>query len=143
MSTKGEEIRFKKGTFGGQTGWINVARGNQGFTPVKVHVIVGTGPKKGTHTMVMQSSIGKKQPHQEPTSFAQAVYQEHGWVEHLMELLAAKIACLDIDCNELVEIGDLFTAKLLEAEAAQKNKGNKGKYYKSDAKKEKFHHKRG
>lgn len=134
MSTKGQAIRFKKGKFAGDTGWINIAKGTQGFTPEKVHVIVGTGQYRDTHTMVLQTSIAKAE-RSEPTSFAQAAYQEHPWVEKLMYQLAAKIACLDIEREELTEIADIFAAILLEADDAQKKKGNTGKYYKSDAKK--------
>jgi hypothetical protein len=130
MSTKGQVIRFKKGTFAGQTGWINTAKGTQGFTPEMVHVIIGMGPSKDTHTLVLQNSIAKQ--HETPESFAQAAYQEHPWVEKLMRQLAAKIACLDIRREELTEIGDIFMAILLEADDAQKKKGKKGKYYKTD-----------
>jgi hypothetical protein len=53
----------------------------------------------------------------------QAAYLEHPWVEKLMHQLAANIACLDIHCEELTEIGDIFIAILLEADDTQKEKG--------------------
>jgi hypothetical protein len=66
MSTNGQAIHFKKDTFAGQTGWINTTKGTQGFTPEMVHVIIGTGPSKDTHTMVLQNSIAKQ--HEPPES---------------------------------------------------------------------------
>jgi hypothetical protein len=92
--TKGEEIRFKKGTYLGKTGWIdNDALGLNAMVWVYVDNWKGDGRMK--HTKVKKSSIA--QMHREPTSYAEAVIQQNPDIEAKLDKLCLDLAMCDID----------------------------------------------
>ena len=133
---KGDEIHFKPSAapaYRNKLGWINTAKGADGFTAQMVYVIVDLGNGKEHPTRVMQTSITKR--HSTPTSYDEALFQQHPDIEGLMDKLILKIASCSMpadDTNEFQHIqqaiADTFLAKLTHACKKQKDMGIKAKY---------------
>jgi len=105
----GSPIKFIGGKYAGKTGWINLARGKEGFTNHRVHVILDE-PRKCA--CVKKNSIG-------PSS------------EGKMNKLAHELAKANVNNSSMAIFGDLLAYKIaFELEMMQKNP--KASYYKID-----------
>jgi hypothetical protein len=109
MSDKGNAIRFTRGKYKGQTGWVNKDKKS---TKERIYVIVDEGDKLN-RTWVKKTSV-KPALQPRPTSYSEAVLQQCPDVEARLEALCAELAtCLiERDPNGIV---DVFNKKLTEA----------------------------
>ena len=119
--TKGEPIRFTGGKYVGKTGWINTAKGENGFTEEKVYVYVdrskGKKPKPDLATHVNQEFIAPKDL-PTPQSYEEAAFQQHPKIEREMNKLTKKLAMLGINSED--EFTQMFGNKLQAAINSQK-----------------------
>jgi hypothetical protein len=119
MSDKGNAIRFVKGKYAGETGWLNQ---DKAVTKCKIHVIVDKGDQGGIRTCVDKTSVGP--PHREPQSFEEALLQQHPETERTMNKLVRLLArCNIVSSTENISL--IFNTKLNEACVAQEALGSK------------------
>jgi hypothetical protein len=95
---KGEAIRIKKGTYIGKTGWID-ADAKVLDTMVWVYVDNWNGDGRSIkHTKVKKSSISQKD--REPTTYAEAVIQQHPDIDATLDKLCLDLAMCNIHKDE-------------------------------------------
>jgi hypothetical protein len=124
--TKGEEIRFQRGTYLGKTGWID-NDGTKLDTMVWVYVDNWKGDGRMKHTKVKKSSLAKK--HLVPSSYAEAVMQQNPDIEAKLDKLCRDLAMCSIhkDPNGIIE---LVRQGLQKASVEQDELGYKKKFRK-------------
>jgi hypothetical protein len=134
--TKGEEIRFKKGTYLGKTGWID-DDAELIATMVWVYVDNWKGDGRIKHTKVKKSSIA--QMHGQPTSYAEAVIQQNPDIEAKLDKLCLDLAMCSIhkDGRGIMEV----VRQRLESATLEHNElGYKKKFRHVDFDDSKKHH---
>ena len=123
--TKGEAIRFKKGTYLGKTGWID-DDGKALDAMVWVYVDNWNGDGHSIkHTKVNKSSVAYGD--REPTSYAEAVVQQNPDIEDKLDKLCLNLAMCKIHKDEK-GIMDLVHQRLVKATEKQNKLGHKQKF---------------
>jgi hypothetical protein len=121
---RGEAIRFVAGTYIGYTGWLDESRE---VTTLSAPVIVHAFKKKDGSTVdkattVRKTSVGPADI-AHPTSYAEAVMQQHPKIDQMMEKLCRQLAkCEMVDTSEY-SVLLMFSAKLQAAVARQLSLG--------------------
>lgn len=91
--------------------WINLSKGDQGYTPVKIHVLVQFGPNL-VQTCLMQKSVVvcSSAP---PASYVEAVLDQHPLINPMMDKLAMIFARCEIkEDNDVTAMFVIFQQKL-------------------------------
>jgi len=123
----GSPIKFIGGKYAGKTGWINLARGKEGFTNHRVHVILDE-PRKCA--CVKKNSIGPSSEGK-TLSYEEAILDQKPFINKLMNKLAHELAKANVNNSSMAIFGDLLAYKIaFELEMMQKNP--KASYYKID-----------
>jgi hypothetical protein len=123
---RGEEIRFVAGTYVGYKGWIDNSRE---LTPASFPVIVHAFKKKDGSTVDKATTVRRTSVRSAdistPTSYAEAVMQQHPKIDHAMEKLCRQLAKCEMSDLGTSEYSVLlmFTAKLQGAVAKQLSLG--------------------
>ena len=118
---KGEEIRFVKGTYAGNQGWLNTSKKSKSGR--YDYVIVNLDDKEKP-TRVLKSSIRK--PFQEPETYEEAAVQQHPEMELAMIRLAEMFA--ECGVQQAGETVKLFVKELERAHHHQLQLGSKARY---------------
>jgi len=139
--TKGAQIKLTGGKYVGKMGWINVARGKQGFTEQQVHIIVDqprvyTRVKQGNITTRV-SSDGK------PLSFEEAILDEKPFINKLMHKLARELAKANVGKSSMKTFGDLLATRVAYELTLMKNNPKATFYHIKSNPEEGFSKKRG
>jgi hypothetical protein len=123
--TKGEAIRFKKGSFKGKTGWID----NDGsIMEQMVQVYVENWNNKGQTKNAKVMKINIAPLHRpSPSSYAEAVIQQNPDIEDTLEKLCRNLAMCDIkkDGKGIMEV---ISNSLEQATEEQRKLGYKKRY---------------
>jgi hypothetical protein len=118
-SRRGEEIRFIGGRYIGYTGWRDKSRDE---TEKSCPVIVQgfrkkTGATVDIATTVRKSSCGPALV-ASPSSYAEAIMQQHPKIDQLLGKLCTQLAKCDLQSTS-TSIHSVFTTKLQDAVAKQ------------------------
>lgn len=119
---KGQEIRFIRGKYQGQTGWVNAAKKKtkKGLQPVIVKM--DNGVEKQTRVKVTSF----RTPFSAANNYAEAALQQHPDMELAMIKLAESVAeCGLRDINEMLVI---FEAEIERAKFILLSKGSSARY---------------
>jgi glycerol-3-phosphate cytidylyltransferase-like family protein len=126
MTNKGERIRFIKGTYQDQKGWLNT---DKKHTKHKYHVIVEPDlPERNYEksTSVMKTSVRLETAETLPKTYEEALLHQHPDTDRLMDKLASELVKCHISGHEsATELCRIFVAKLEVAHEKQQALGHK------------------
>ncbi len=123
---KADTIRFLGGRYAGKTRWLRHSKRKRG--QFYYYVFVDLGDSTVLKTYVEIDNVGPAEM-PEPTSYAEALLQQHIDIEATMNTLARQLATCSIqDGNTQGEISLIFTKKLHDAIIKQEKKGPKARY---------------
>ena len=126
-SDKADPIRFVGGVYVGKTGWLHNSKRFRGQN--KYYVLVDLGHNCVKKSYVDISSIAP--PHTDPTSFAEALLQQHPQVEKAVNDLCKMLAHFEIDSeSRKSEVHQTFVSKLEDAINNQRRMGTKANWKK-------------
>lgn len=111
-SRKGEAVRIVKGKYIKNYGaWLDTAFGKNMFTPKKVHILVVKMDKEPpTPVFIRRSSIVRNSEYVAPTSYEEAILDQHPTIDQQMNSLARSLA----RCNLSMDIDKQKIFKILE-----------------------------
>ena len=100
---KGEPIRFVRGTYKGETGWMDRAnkKSRRSKKNTKIWVIVdeiNDDETEGIHTQVEQTSV--RNAHTQATTWAEAAVQQHPDLESKIIEMTRHFAACDIEGHQ-------------------------------------------
>jgi hypothetical protein len=123
---KADTIRFLGGRYAGKTGWLRHSKRKRG--QFYYYVFVDLGDSTVLKTYVEIDNVGPAEM-PEPTSYAEALLQQHIDIEVAMTKLANQLATCSIqDGASQVELCRVFSRKLYDAVVKQDKKGRKARY---------------
>jgi hypothetical protein len=118
MSDKGEPIRFVRGLYKGKTGWLNKEKGS---TECQFYVIVSMANNKIKRTRVNKESVAAPRDEMAPSSYAEALLQQHPDLEEKMDILCRELAKCKIQ-KDAAGIYKILNRKIEEAIKRQSKK---------------------
>lgn len=121
---KGEEIIFVGGKYQGKRGWIDGAKAR---TAARVHVIVDLGDEK-KHTFVAPESVKSITVLEDPSSFEEAMINQHPDMDQLLTKLARLMVSCRCGEQSAAVVGDLLREKIKYQRTKQAMLGNKAKW---------------
>jgi hypothetical protein len=129
MNNHGQRIRFIRGTYEDQKGWLNA---NREPTKCKYYVIVEANPPDRVHekeTFVLKTSVKFINVQNEPTTWEEALLNQHPDIDRQMDKLAADLVMCRFDYQQS---GEEISRILVEKIADEQNKvqalGSNAKY---------------
>jgi hypothetical protein len=123
---KAEAIRFLGGRYAGKTGWLRHSRRKRGQLYYYVFVDLGDSTVLKTYVQIDNCESAEMPM---PTSYAEALLQQHVDIEVAMNKLANQLATCSIqEGTTQVQLCKIFAEKLYTAMIKQEKKGSKGRY---------------
>jgi hypothetical protein len=119
---KGDPIRFVKGSYAGLTGWINKARKKKRNGYINVIVLLEDGTEKKTHVRKGSS----REPQSSPSSYEEAILQQHPDIEKKMTELASMFAACNVMDDQ--KAAALFFFELGRAKTEQQELRGKARW---------------
>ena len=110
--------------------WINTSKGDAGFTPLKIHLLIKLGSKTAATCLMRKNVVVCRLG--VPTSFVEAVLNQHPTIESKMDKLAMLLAHCGINDNQHIPtVLHIFAAKL-ETASAKLACDTEATYYKTN-----------
>jgi hypothetical protein len=126
MNNHGQRIRFIRGTYEDQKGWLNA---NREATKCKYYVIVEPDPPNRLHekeTFVLKTSVKFINAQTKPTTWEEALLNQHPDIDQQMDRLAADLVMCRINSGE--EISRILVEKIADEQNKVQALGSDAKY---------------
>jgi hypothetical protein len=127
---EGQEITIHTGPYQKlyKRAWINVAKGEGGFTPHKVHIIIQLrSDETKIPAMLSQTSIKKKVQQENPRSRTEAIFQKNDDLDNTMTKLCTELAKFRLTQKDTEDLKDFFQISLADEVHKLKKLQAKGK----------------
>ena len=123
---KADAIRFLGGRYAGKTGWLRHSKRSRGQLYYYVFVDLGDSTVKKTYVQIDSFEAAEMQM---PSSYAEALLQQHVDIEVAMNKLVNQLATCSIQVGiSGVKLCHIFEKKLNNAMIKQDKKGSKARY---------------
>lgn len=130
---KGNRVEVNDGKYAGRRGWVNVAKGNKGFTEQKVHLILSFG-KDEILCCLFQASVvilssDAKFKERKDMNYVDVLLADHKDISALISKLARELArCQGLAPEHVYDINNVLNLRLQHALVAQHRRGHKASW---------------